>query len=179
MRKVSLTFGLLAGVIVSAYLIVVIMFWVKNGKIVDDNALAGYAAIVIAFSMVFFGIKSYRDNYQSGKIRFWKGFQVGLFITLVASFMYVITWETFTQINPASSEAFIDYYAQCQIDKLKGKGVSADEIDKQVKDMVDLKSMYRNPVIRFSMGLMEILPVGVIITLISAAILRKKEVLPA
>ena len=178
MRKVTLTFGLIAGVIVSAFLVIGIALWVKTGKVVD-NALIGYATMVIALSMVFFGIKSYRDNYQKGAIRFWKGFQVGLLITLIASLMYAITWETYNQISPASSAAFIDYYANCQVDKLKVKGVSAAEIDQEVKKMDDFKRMYGNPAIRFSMTLMEILPVGIIITLISAAVLRKKEILPA
>ncbi len=67
----TLTFGLLAGVIVSVFLVIGIVLWEKAGKVVD-NALVGYATMVIALSMVFFGIKSYRDNYQSGAIRFWK-----------------------------------------------------------------------------------------------------------
>jgi hypothetical protein len=93
--------------------------------------------------------------------------------------MYAITWETYNQVSPASSEAFIDYYAKCQIDKLKQKGVSAAEIDLEVKKMSDFKRMYGKPAIRFGITLMEILPVGIIITLISAAVLRKKEFLPA
>jgi Protein of unknown function (DUF4199) len=180
MRKVILTFGLIAGVIVSAFVGVFIASWEKNGKIdIDGNILIGYAVMVIAMSTVFFGIKSYRDNYQSGAIRFWKGFQVGLLITLVASLMYAITWETYTQIDPASSMAFIDYYAQCQLDEEKKKGASATKIAEAIEDMEKLKRMYANPAIRFSMTLMEVLPVGVIITLISAALLRKKEFLPA
>lgn len=177
MRKVSLTFGLLAGAIVSAFLVVTIALWVNTGKIIDF-ALVGYATMVIALSMVFFGIKSYRDNYQGGKIRYWKGFQVGLLITLIASLMYTLTWETYVQVSPGSSQAFVDYYVKCEIDKLKGKGVSAAEIDEKVKQLDGIKEMYRNPALRFGMTLMEILPVGVIITLISAAILRKKEFLP-
>jgi hypothetical protein len=178
MRKVTLIFGLIAGAIVSVFMVIGIALWEKSG-IVVDNALIGYATMVIALSMVFFGIKSYRDNYQDGKIRFWKGFQVGLLITLIASFMYAITWETYNQVSPSSSAAFIDYYAKCQIDKLKEKGVSPAEIDQEVKKMDDFKRIYRNTAIRFGMTLMEILPVGIIITLISAAVLRKKDFLPA
>jgi hypothetical protein len=178
MQKVTLTFGLIAGAIVSIFVGVIIALWVKSGKVVD-NVLVGYAVMVIALSMIFFGVKSYRDNYMSGAIRFWKGFQVGLLIALIASLMYAITWEIYTQVNPTSSAAFIDYYAKCQIDKKREKGDSAAEMDNLVKKMNDVKQLYANPVIRFSMVLMEILPVGVIIALISAAVLRKKEFLPA
>src|SRR5262245_47225257 len=134
MRKVTLTFGLLAGAIVSVFVVIGIALWEKAGKTVD-NELVGYATMVIALSMIFFGIKSYRDNYQKGAIRFWKGFQVGLFITLIASLMYAITWETYNRIRPASSAAFVDYYVECQINKMKGKGASAADIDREVKRM--------------------------------------------
>jgi hypothetical protein len=178
MRKVVLIFGLLAGAIVSAFLGIGIALWEKNGTVIE-NALVGYATMVIALAMVFFGVKSYRDNYQSGQIKFWKGFQVGMLITLIASLIYAITWETYNQMSPASSEAFIAYYAECQIGKLKEKGVSAAELDEAVKNMDDFKRIYGNPAIRFGISLMEILPVGIIITLISAAVLRKKEFLPS
>jgi hypothetical protein len=102
-----------------------------------------------------------------------------MLITLIASLMYAITWETYMQVRPGNAEAFIDYYAQCHINKLKEKGVSAAGLDQEVRKMDDFKMMCRNPAIRFGMTLMEILPVGIIITLISAALLRKKEFLPA
>jgi ABC-type uncharacterized transport system permease subunit len=129
--------------------------------------------------MVFFGIKSYRDNFQKGAIRFWKGFQVGMLITLIASLMYAITWETYLQTRPGSYHAFVDYYIECQINKKKEKGASAAEIDQEVSRGDSIRRMYSNTATRFGMTLMEILPVGIIITLISAAVLRKKEFLPA
>src|SRR5262245_10637220 len=178
MRKVTLTFGLLAGAIISVFMVIGMALWEKTGKF-THSMLLGYATMVIALSMIFFGIKSYRDNYQNGVIRFWKGFQVGLFIALIASLMYAITWETYMQARPASVAAFIDHYAESQVIEMKEKGASAAEIDREVKKMDGLKKMYANPAIRFGMTLMEILPVGVIITLICAAILRKKEFLPA
>jgi amino acid transporter len=169
---------LLAGAIISVFLVIGMALWEQTRKIVA-NELVGYAMMVIALAMIFFGVKSYRDNYQNGMIRFWKGFQVGLLIALIASLMYAITWETYMQVRPASSVAFLDYYAECQIAKMKEKGASAAEIDREVKKMDDFKKLYGNPAIRFGMTLMEILPVGIVITLISAAVLRKKEVLPA
>src|SRR6266508_799755 len=178
MRKVTLTFGLLAGAIISVFLVIGMAIWEKARNIVASE-LIGYATMVIALSMIFFGIKSYRDNYQKGAINFWKGFQVGLLIALIASLMYAITWETYMQARPASAAAFLDYYAECQVIKMKEKGASAAEIDREVKKMDDIKKMYGNPAISFGMALMEILPVGIIITLISAAVLRKKEFLPA
>jgi len=178
MRKVTLTFGLIAGAIVSALILIGFALWEKTGKIYG-NELLGYAMIVVALSMIFFGIKSYRDNYQKGVINFWKGLQVGLLIALVASLMYTITCETYLQVRPEGYAAFVDYYIEGQINKKKEKGASVAEINQMVKDMDDFKKMLRNPAIRLGLTLMEILPVGIIITLISAAVLRKKEFLPA
>jgi hypothetical protein len=178
MRKVTLTFGLIAGAIVSGFMIMGLALYEKTGKIFV-NELIGYATMVIALSMVFFGIKSYRDNYQKGVINFWKGFQVGLLIALIASLMYAITWEAYIQTRPAGAASFMDKYIDTVINKKKEKGASAAEIDQELKRMDDFRKIYSNPAIRFGITLMEILPVGIIITLISAAVLRKKDFLPA
>jgi hypothetical protein len=89
--------------------------------------------------------------------------------------MYAITWEAYLQSRPAGPASFMDKYADAVINKMREKGDSADQIAQAVKRMDKMKSMYQNPVIRFGITLMEILPVGIIITLISAAVLRKKD----
>jgi len=179
MRKVTLIFGLLAGVIISVLMSLGIALS-ENGVITFDfGELVGYASMVIALSMIFFGIKSYRDNHQKGAINFWKGIQVGLLIALIAALIYAITWETYLQSRPAGSTSFMEKYADSVINKMKREGASADKIDQAIKKMDDMKKMYQNPLIRFGITIMEILPVGIIVTLISAALLRKKELLPA
>jgi hypothetical protein len=179
MRKVTLTFGLLAGVIVSVFM-VIIMGLCESGTINFDNSdFIGYGSMVIALSMIFFGIKSYRDNYLNGAIKFGKGFQVGMLITLVASLIYAAAGEAYYQIDPDSQAVLMDKYANHHLNKLKEKGASPAEIEQKVKEMADLKEMNKNPVIRFGIALAIILPVGIIITLISAALLRKKDFLPA
>lgn len=178
MRKVILKFGLLAGAIVSVLMLLNMALWDKGVLNFDSAELVGYATMVIALSMVFFGIKSYRDNHQNGAIKFGKGLQVGLLITLIASLMYATTWEAYYQTNP-NVQAHLDKYTEHYLNKLKESGASPAELEQQVKKMADLKEMYKNPVIRFGFTLMEILPVGIILALISAAVLRRKETLPA
>lgn len=178
MRKVILQFGLLAGAIVSVLMLLNMALWDKGVLNFDSAELVGYATMVIALSMVFFGIKSYRDNHQNGAIKFGKGLQIGLLITLIASLMYAATWEAYYQTNP-NIQAHLDKYTEHYLSKLKESGTSPAEIEQQVKKMADLKEMYKNPVLRFGFTLMEILPVGIILALISAAVLRRKETLPA
>ncbi|MCI0664404.1 MAG: DUF4199 domain-containing protein [Acidobacteria bacterium] len=179
MRKVTLIFGLLAGVIISMFMILGFVLYETDVMTTYFSELVGYATMVIALSMVFFGIKSYRDNYQNGAIRFWKGFQVGLLISLIASLMYALTWETYMQSRPASAASFMEKYKESVINKMKEKGASAEKIDQEIKSIEIWMQRYQNPLIRFGITIMEILPVGIIITLISAALLRKKELLPA
>jgi ABC-type sugar transport system permease subunit len=179
MRKVTLIFGLLAGVIVSVFM-VIIMKLCENGTISFDNSdFIGYGSMVIALSMIFFGIKSYRDNFQNGAIKFGKGLQVGMLITLVASLLYAAAGETYYQIDPEGQAAVMDKYANHHINKMKEQGASPAEIEQKVKEMAGMKEMYKNPLLRFGMTLAIILPVGVVVALLSAAVLRRKEFLPA
>jgi len=179
MRKVILTFGFLSGAIISILMLTGVALYENGVMTTDFSELVGYGTMVIALSMIFFGIKSYRDNYQKGAIGFWKGIQVGLLISLIASLMYALTWETYMQSRPASAATFMEKYTESVINKMKEKGASADKIEQEIKKMDDMMKMYRNPVFRFGITILEILPVGIVITLISAALLRKKELLPA
>ncbi|MEJ0056669.1 MAG: hypothetical protein WDN75_14050 [Bacteroidota bacterium] len=71
----------------------------------------------------------------------------------------------------------MDEYASFCIEKAKTAGVPEIEIEKLASKMNTVKGMYRNPVLRFGMTLTEVLPVGIIISLLSAALLRKKDFL--
>lgn len=176
MKKVIITYGLIGGVIVSVIMLGSHPLLEKGIINYDSGMLIGYSSMVIALSMVFFGVKSYRDQHSGGAISFWQGVKIGMLITLVASIMYALTWEVY--FNTAASD-FTEKYTQHYIDKMVKEGASQAEIDEKRAEMADFGELYKNPLIRFGVTLMEILPVGVIITFLSAALLRKREVLPA
>ncbi len=179
MKKILVTYG---GV--SALLTIILMFvnfiLVDKGVVNFDNGtVVGYAGMIVALSMVFFGIKSFRDNHQNGRVSFWKGVQVGMLITLISSLAYATTWEIYYRNAPGVQEEFLKKYTEASLNKMKKNGATQDEIDKASKRMAEMNEMYKNAFIRYGMTLMEILPVGIVIVLISAGILRKKGVLPA
>ncbi len=175
MRKVTLTYGLLAGAIISGIMLLSIALW-ENGMLTLDNTeFIGYGSMVVALSMIFFGIKSFRDNYQHGAIKFVKGLQVGALITLIASLMYAVTWETYYRTNTEIQTSFMAKYTDDTLNKMKAKGASTAEIDQKAKQLADMGEMYKNPVIRFGITLLEIFSVGIVITLICAAMLRRKD----
>lgn len=175
MRKVVFTYGLISGAIIICFMLLSMYLWEKGIINFDNGELIGYGSMLVALSMVFFGVKSFRDNQIRKSIGFWKGVQVGILISLLASFVYAAGWEVYMQTKPQNN--FIDKYAEHHIDKLKSNGSPQDVIDKTVSEMESMKEMYKNPLIRFGMTLMEILPVGILVTLLSAAILRRKEIL--
>lgn len=178
MRKVVLTFGIIAGVIISIFLLVGMNLWEQGVLTFDTSEIVGYGSMIIALSMVFFGIKSYRDNYQNGAIKFVKGLQVGLLISVVASLIYAGVWEVYYQTNEEVRTSFMDKYAEHCVNKMRSEGASEADIDDKLKELTAMREWYKNPFLRFGMTVFELLPVGILITLISAAVLRRREVLP-
>jgi hypothetical protein len=176
MKKIIITYGLIGGVIVSVMMLIQHPLMEKGIINFDNGMFVGYASMVIALSMVFFGVKTYRDQHAGGAISFWQGVKIGILITLIASVMYAITWEVY--YNTMATD-FTEKYTQHYLDKMAEKGASQAEIEQMRGEMAAFNEMYENPLIRFGVTLVEILPVGVIITFLSAALLRKREILPA
>jgi uncharacterized membrane protein (DUF485 family) len=175
MKKIILIYGLISGAIVSA-LMLLTQPLLRNGTInLENGMLIGYTTMVIALSLVFFGIKSFRDQHLNGVITFGGAFKVGILIALMSSMMYAISWEIY--YTTAASD-FLEWYNQCQVDKMVKAGKTEAEIFQAKVEMAKFEEMYKNPLIRFGFTLAEIIPVGLLITLISAGLLRKKEFLP-
>jgi hypothetical protein len=175
MTRIVLIFGLISGAI-SAGLMWLLVAVVNTENVNFDNAMIwGYATMIIALSLVFFGIKSYRDTH-GGRITFWKGLQVGVLISLISGVCYAASWELYYK---GRGQEFLQGYNAYYLDKMKKEGSSDADIEKARVESEQFMDLYKNFYVRFPMTLMEILPVGVLVTLISAALLRKREVLPA
>lgn len=171
MKKTVLTFGLIGGAIMAAMMFATLPFVDKIGF--DKGVIVGYTTMVLAFMLVFFGIRSYRENVSDGHITFGRAFAVGILITLVVCVCYVVAWEIiYFKFMPD----FVDKYSSYMIEKVRASGASQQAIDAQLQQMKDLKAMYDNPFINAAITFTEPFPIGLIVTLISAAILRKKTV---
>ena len=170
MRKIVLTFGLISGAILSAMMLITVPFQDQIGF--DKGAIIGYTTMVLAFLMVFFGVKSYRDNVAGGKVTFGRAFTVGLLITAVASICYVATWEViYYELAPD----FGDKYAAHAIEKAKISGATDAQIAEQTKQMAQFKEMYKNPLVNIAYTMLEPLPVGILFTLVTAVVLSRKR----
>ena len=169
MKKTILTFGLISGVIISVLMIATVPFADRLGF--GHSYLVGYTTMILAFLLVYFGIRSYRDNFGDGHISFGKAFVIGISITLISTLFYVVTWEIiYFKFMPD----FMDKYGAYAIQKLQASGASAAAIQAKVEEIKRYKVLEDNPLTNAAMTFLEPFPVGLIITLVSAAILRRK-----
>jgi len=169
MKKIIITFGIIGGIIISFMLIGSTSLW---GNVIDYEVseLVGYATMLIAMSTIFVGIKKHRDTNLGGIISFGKAFKVGILITLITSLIYVITWMIIMQFSPD----IMDGYFQVNVDKIQNSGETQEVIQKKLNEMNNYKELYKNPFVKFGITFLEIFPVGLLITLISALILKRK-----
>ena len=170
MKKIVLTFGLIGGGLMALMIFGTLPFHDKIGF--DKGLIIGYTTMVLAFMMVFFGIRSYRENVGHGQITFVRGFAVGILITLMICLFYIVAWQIlYFNFMPD----YLDQYAAYAAEKARAAGATQQAIDAQVKELQDFKVLYANPFINAAVTLMEPLPVGLVITLISALVLRKRS----
>ena len=169
MRKIVLTFGLIAGAVMSAMFLITIPFHDQIGF--DNGMLVGYTSMVAAFLMVYFGVRRYRDQVSGGTITFGRALGVGLAITLVASLFYVLMWQiVYHNFVPD----YLDKYSAYTIEKERAAGATEAELEATRQQMREFKEMYdSNPLINAAFTILEPLPVGVLISLISAGVLRR------
>lgn len=172
MLRRILGYGTAAGLIVGG--------WLFGATIAFDGPiggmLVGYLSMLIALSAVFVGIKGHRDMALGGVIRFWPALLLGLGISVVAGIFYVAAWEAAIAIKHLDYGAI---YADMVIEQARAKGTSGAALDKLVAEMERFKAEYANPLYRIPMTFAEIFPVGVLVSLVSAALLRNPRFLPA
>lgn len=174
MQRIIFVYGIIAGLVVIGS--VMLGLALSGGEeTLHAQEWLGYLIMLIALSMIFTGIKRYRDQQLGGVIRFGTAMLLGLGIAAVAGIVYVAVWEIYLAMT---DYAFIDDYTQGVIAAKEAEGVSGVELQAVIESMESMKSQYANPLFRLPMTFLEIFPVGILITLISAAILRNPRALP-
>ena len=170
MKRIVLTFGLIAGVIMAAMMFLSLPFSERIGF--EQSLLLGYTTMLIALLLTYFGARSYRDNVAGGVIRFGRAFVVALLIGLVASAFYAAAWQVY-YFNFVPD--YLDKYQAHVLEKARANGESAEAIAKRKAELEDFEKSYQNPVVNFSMTILEPLPVAVIAALVSAGVLSRRR----
>ena len=170
MKKTILKYGAIAGLITTGMMIISTTLHKLNPDF-KGSEIIGFTGMFIAFIFIFIGIKSFRDKQNSGVISFGTGFKIGLLISLIASTMYVLTWMIECHFFFPD---FMEKYAAQAIEEAQRSGQSAMEIEATKQEMNKYIEWYKNPMLLMALTYMEILPIGLIFTLLSALILKKK-----
>jgi hypothetical protein len=174
MKKTILVFGLISGAISSLMVMAIVPFGHRIG--IEQGTVIEYTTIVLSFLLVFFGIRSYRDNVSDGQITFVKGFAVGISITLISCLCYVVTWEVvYYNFLPD----FWDKYGAHLGEKLRASGASPAAVEAKIQEVRKYKELYKNPLINGALTLLEPFTIGLIITLLSALFLQRRSQSPA
>ncbi|MEE9434463.1 MAG: DUF4199 domain-containing protein [Sphingorhabdus sp.] len=174
MFRIAAIYGVISGTI--AIISMLLGFAASDSQGFFSSEYFGYLIMLIALSMIFVGIKRYRDTELGGVIKFLPALGLGLAIAAIAGAMYVAIWEIYLF---TTDYAFINNYVAGLIEAKKASGASAADVEKLAAEMNELKASYAKPYFRIPMTFLEIFPVGLIIALISAAILRNPKILPA
>ncbi|MGB6385469.1 MAG: DUF4199 domain-containing protein [Terriglobales bacterium] len=168
MKKTILTFGLISGAISSLVMVAIVPFADRIGF--DRGPVIGYTSIVLSFLLVFFGIRSYRDDIGNGQITFLKAFAVGISITLISCVCYVVTWEVvYYNFLPD----FWDKYGAHLVEKLRASGASPAAVQAKLQQVAKYKELYKNPFFNAVLTFIDPFPIGLVITLISALALKR------
>jgi hypothetical protein len=173
MKKIILVSGLIAGLILA--LVMFISFNLMDDHFDASGMIIGYSSMILAFSLIFVAVKNWRDKHNNGIISFGTAFKIGLLITLIASSMYVLAWMIEYHFFIPD---FMDKYADHSLQQAKDAGASAAELARQTTEMEGFKEMYKNPVMVVLLTYTEVLPVGLVVSLICALILKRKTAGP-
>lgn len=170
MKKTVWTFGLIAGSIMSAMMLLTLPFAESIGM--ENGMVIGYTTMVLAFLLVFFGIRSYRDNVAGGEVGFGRAMGVGSLIVVIASACYVATWElVYFKLAPGYAQRFLAYAEE----NIRASGESPETIQRELATLARHAEMYENPAINAAVTFLEPLPVGLVIVLVSAGILSRRR----
>jgi len=170
MKKTVLTFGLISGAILSVTMLATLPFMDAIGF--DRGAVIGYTSMVLAFLLIFFGIRSYRDNVAGGTVRFGRAFAIGALIAVVASVCYVATWEViYFKLAPEFSVKYQAY----MLEKERANGASEEAVAKKKAELDGYTKMYNNPLINSAVTFLEPLPIALIVALASAGVLSRRK----
>lgn len=170
MKRDVFSFGLISGLITSVLMCLSLLIADRIGS--GHSMILGYTIMVASFLLIYFGVRNYRDNTLAGQISFGRAFSCGILITLITCVCYVATWEIlYFNFMPH----FMDGYFAAQVHKVQSSGLDPATTAARVAAIQKSQQLYQNPFVNMAYTFMEPFPVGLIITLISAILLRRKS----
>lgn len=173
MKQITIKYGIIGGVIVATFMMLTMPLMTANPT--DDYDLAeilGYVSILLSLSTIFIAIKTFRDKFNEGKVKFGKALLIGIYITLIAGAIYSLTFLIYFNFIDNS---FIEHYTNNQLEVINKMDITEVAKTEKITEMKSQMETYTNPLVMFLVSLfVEYFPVGLLVSLIAAAILKKK-----
>ena len=171
MKNTVIKYGLISGALISLMMILTIPFHDRIGFGTAGLAV-GYTTMVLAFLLIYFGVRSYRDTVGAGTVRFGRALAIGVLIAVISSACYVATWEVvYFKFMPD----FMDKYSAHVLEQARASGASEQQIASRKAEMDELSVKYQNPLYNAALTFMEPLPVGLLVALISATVISRRK----
>lgn len=166
MKKIVLVFGIIIGLVFCAN-IGFMVYWMYHNPDLKGSELVGYAVMVVVFSLIYIGVRNYRNKQLDGFISFGKAFKTGALIALLGSAIYVAAWLfSYYLFVPDFMDIYSDYVL---------KNCTPEDLPAKTKEMADFKELYKNPLFVILITFLEVLPIGLVVALVSALILKRKR----
>ncbi len=173
MKKYALVYGGLSGLVIVLIISAALTF--TPGGLLTSEWM-GYLIMLVALTLIFVGMRRYRDVERGGVIKFLPALGMGLATALVSAIVYVAVWEAYLALT---NYAFFDQYIAAIQAKRQAAGVAAADIAREIAQMESWRASYNNPLVRIPITFTEIAPVGLIVAFVSAVLLRNPKLLPA
>lgn len=172
--RYAATYGLLSGIVIIA--IIITGLQLADRVNFTGSEWFGYLVMLSALSFIFVGVKRFRDVERGGVIGFGAAFGIGAAIAVVAALAYVMVWEAYLAMT---DYAFMDQYIAGIRKAKQAAGLAGEALAREMAPMEEMRVQYRNPLFRLPMTFLEIAPVGLVVALVSAALLRNPRFLPS
>jgi hypothetical protein len=169
MKRNVWKYGLLSGLVLAGTMAVTVPF--EHHIKASYGMLVGYTTMVLSFLIVFVGVKHYRDTECGGSITFGRAFAAGALMMLISCVCYVAMWEA---LSATVERNFAHDYAAGMVKRAQDSGLQGAALEQKIAEAHRFEAMYANPLYRMSMTLLEPLPVGLVMALVTAGILRRR-----
>lgn len=141
-----------------------------NNPDFQSDDVAGYAIMIGIFSLIFFGIRAYRNKLGGSTMTFWNAFKMGFGIALTGATLYVVVWLFYYYLFVPD---FMDKYI-AHVLKETSQNSSAD-LAVKTTEMESFRELYKSPLMVILITYAEVLPLGTVVALVSAFFLKTNK----
>lgn len=168
MKKTILRYSLYSGLFMILFFLVDSFFFRDTNF--DTREILGWIGIFLSTVFIYFGIRHYRDRFNNGQLSFGKGLQLGLLILLAPAIVFGVFNVIYVELNPE----FMDQYYNYQVSQIRAS-LPATEATAKIEEMEKQKEMFMSPAVQFGAMFLSVFAVGLVVTVISALLLRRNS----